>query len=66
MGGGVCRAEVLYRIREGCHVVVVVCQSHAVSVITRRDGGKRRNLDCVLPEALESGKVDGVAGVVAS
>ena len=35
-------------------------------MITRRDGGKRRNLDSVLPEALESGEVDGVVGVVAS
>jgi hypothetical protein len=45
---------------------VTMAYDNAVSVITRRDGSKRRNLDCVLPEALESGKVDGVAGVVAS
>ena len=49
LGGGVRRAKVENHIREGCRCVFVG-RRHAVAVLTRRDGGKRRNLDCILPE----------------
>jgi hypothetical protein len=47
--GGVCRAKVGNCIREGC-LCVVVGRHHVVAVLTCRDGGKRCNLDCFLPE----------------
>ena len=49
LGGGIRRAKVENRIREGCRCVFVG-RRHAVAVLTCRDGGKRRNLDCILPE----------------
>jgi hypothetical protein len=65
LGGGVSRAKVGNRIREGCRCVVVG-RHHAVAVLTRRDGGKCCYLDCILPECFERGEVNRVVGIVAS
>jgi hypothetical protein len=55
-----------HRIHERVCLCIVVGDGHAISMLAGRDGSKRSNLDCILPESFEGDKVVHFHGVVAT